>query len=183
MSLNQLLTGPPRVGKTTAIDRTADRLDQRGFRLGGVSAPEIRAGGTRVGFRLVDRRTGEAAVMAHIDLDDGPDVGKYTVDVAAVDRIASLAFDAEVGALDAFVIDEIAPMEVHSEPFRSGVTRILDSSLPVIGAIHESGDGFFGTVKGRDDVAVVAVTRANRDELPDRLESATVAAASNGGYI
>ncbi len=178
MPLNQLLTGPPRVGKTTAIERAADTLEDRGFRLGGVTAPALRSGGERVGFRLIDLRSGESAVMAHVDSGDGPSVGKYTVDIEAVDRIASLAFERGFAAVDAVVIDEIAPMEVHSQAFTDGVVGALDAWVPLIGAIHRSDRGFFGSVKARDDVEVLTVTPDNRDALPERLATVAVQGSS-----
>lgn len=174
MPLNLLLTGPPRVGKSTALERTVDTLENREFQLGGVTAPEIRSGDGRVGFRLVDLRSGESAVMAHIEYGDGPTVGKYTVDIDAVDRIASLAFGRGLAAVDTVVIDEIAPMEIHSETFTDGLTRVLDAWVPLIGAIHRSDQGFFGSVKAREDVEVVTVTSDNRDALPESLANAAI---------
>lgn len=173
--MNQLLTGPPRVGKTTALAGALYRLETRGFRLGGVTAPAVREDGDRVGFRIQDVMTGESATMAHVAFTDGPSVGKYTVDVTAVDELARRAFDRALGAVDAIAIDEIAPMEVHSEGFVDGVTRALDDPTPVLGVVHRSSSGFIGRVKARDDVAVIGVTPDSRDAIPRRLERAVVA--------
>lgn len=156
------------------------RLQDRGLRLGGVTAPEIREGNDRVGFRLVDVLTGEPVVMAHVDGGSGPSVGKYTVDVDAVERLCPRAFDRAIEAADCIIVDEIAPMEVASVGFVEGVTRALDAPIPVIGVIHRSDTGFIGRVKGRQDVEVLRVTPNNRDGLPRRLEGAVLAGLLDG---
>lgn len=173
--MNLLLTGAPRIGKTTALEGTLDRLRDRGLRVGGITAPEIRSQGTRVGFRIEDVMTGESAVMAHVDFEDGPSVGKYTVDVATVDEFSRRSFDRVLGTVDVIAIDEIAPMEVQSRGFIEGVSSALDSDTPVLGVVHGSSDGFFGRVKDRPDVEVITVTTDNRDDLPRRLEQAVAA--------
>ncbi len=171
MTVNVLLTGPPRSGKSTALERTADALREDGYTVGGIVSPEMRTLGHRVGFELVDVGTDERAVLAHVDRDEGPSVGKYRVDVDAVDRISQAALgETARDAVDVILIDEIAPMEVFSDVFVAEVRACLDSQLPVVGTVHRRGTtGLIGEVKERDDVDVVEVTEANRDALPDDL--------------
>ena len=53
MSVNYLITGPPRSGKTTVIQNVVDRLDAKGYQAGGIYCPEIRSDGGRVGFEIL----------------------------------------------------------------------------------------------------------------------------------
>ena len=180
MTANRLVTGRPRVGKSTVLERSVDRLKSHGLRPGGVRAPERRQEGERVGFTLEDVMTGESVVMAHVERSDGPAVGKYRVDVGAVDRLSREAFDRAFDTADLFVVDEIAPMEGHSGAFVEAVMRALDSSRPLLGAVHRSTTGFAGAVKARGDTEVTTITRDNRDALPERL-AATILAAERPG--
>lgn len=170
MPNNLLVTGPPRSGKTTAIERTVDRLTDDGHEAGGLVAPELREDGERVGFAVRDVLTGDERTMAHVDRDEGPEVGKYRVDVQAVDDLAGAALRRAASEADYVVVDEIAPMELYSDAFVAGVRLALDDPQPLLAAVHHRSDtGFAGTVKARDDVELFEVTEANRHDLPALL--------------
>lgn len=140
MSSNWLLTGPPGSGKSTALERAAEQLQDRGYAVRGLVSPEIRSLGHRVGFEIVDLASDESATLAHMDRDQGPSVGKYRVDVEAVDRISEQAIGEEAReAADVILIDEIAPMEVMSDVFVDETRTCLDAELPVIGTVHQRG--------------------------------------------
>jgi len=82
--MSLLLTGSPGVGKTTALRRVCDTLQIQPIR--GFYTEEMRVGGARQGFRLVTF-DGEQRMIA--DVRRGPPrVGKYGVDVAAIDAVA-----------------------------------------------------------------------------------------------
>ena len=167
---NALVTGPPRSGKTTALERTVARLREDGYTVGGLSSPELRENGERVGFEIVDVAGGERAVMAHTEFTDGPAVGTYTVDVAAVDRIAGTALPSAVDEADCVVIDEIAPMQLESDRFVRETRRALESGTPVLAAIKaDATDGFLGAVKNRADTERFVVEPDARDALPETL--------------
>lgn len=170
MPHNALVTGPPRSGKTTAVERTVDRLEARGLVAGGVYCPELREDGERVGFEIRDVLTGDGRVLAHVDRTSGPSVGTYRVDVAAVDELCAEAFPRAFAEADVVVVDEIAPMELFGDAFVAGVRRALDADQPLLAAVHyRSEAGFVGEVKAREDVALFEVDEATRDELPARL--------------
>lgn len=170
MTANLLVTGPPRVGKSTVLDELVEVLESEGLDVGGVRSPELREEGRRVGFEIRDVATGEAAVMAHRDRDEGPSVGSYRVDVDAVARVAGPALERARREADAAVVDEIAPMEVASDAFVEACRALLDAQVPTVAAVHQrSTRGFVGAVKGRADATLVTVTEANRDDLPGDL--------------
>lgn len=170
MPSNYLVTGPPRSGKTTVVERTVALLADAGSEAGGVYCPEIRPDGERVGFEIRDAMTGASRVLAHVDRESGPSVGKYRVDVAAVDEVGAAAIERALAEAAVVVVDEIAPMEVKSDAFCRWVRRAFDWETPVVAAVHERSEaGFVGEVKARDDAELFAVTTETRDELPETL--------------
>ena len=159
-----LLTGPPGVGKTTVIRRLAQRLKDR--RLGGFCTAELREGRERRGFRLVSF-TGQEAVIAHVTFPKAYRVGKYGVDVAALENAAALlAPDADV---DLFLVDEIGKMECLAPGLVAAIERLLDSGRPLVATVAAKGSGLVAVVKERPDVELVQVTRENRDTLQEDL--------------
>lgn len=157
-----LLTGAPGCGKTTVIRRLAERLPAaRGF-----YTAEIREGGARRGFRLVELAGGER-LMAHVDLPRRHRVGRYGVDVAAVDAAA----DALAGSAEAavYLIDEIGRMECLSERFVATVRALLDGSTPVVATVALKGGGFIAEAKRCPRCALSEVTPANREALPAEI--------------
>jgi nucleoside-triphosphatase len=63
------------------------------------------------------------------------------------------------------VIDEIGKMELFSEAFRGAVLAALGSGKRVLGTIMLAPHPWADNVKRRPEVEVVALTRANRDEV------------------
>lgn len=179
MARNLLITGPPGCGKSTVLSRTAGRLEDADLTVGGLSSPDMTTLGSRVGFRIEDLASDESDVMAHVDHREGPRVGKYRVDIEAVDRISELSLSSARAEADVILIDEIAPMEVFSEVFVEQARACLDAELPVLAAIHRTAtDGFIGEVKARRDVELVPVGKDNRDALPAELAERALTTAS-----
>jgi nucleoside-triphosphatase len=159
-----LLTGPPGVGKTTALRAASQRLG--GFRLAGFYTEEIRVGRERRGFRLVTF-SGETAIIAHVDLP-APRVSKYGVDVASIYRFAA-ALDSPRGRSVVHLVDEIGRMECLSEAFVGAMRQLIARGSPLVATVAQRGRGFIEEVKGRRDVEIWTVTEPMRDALPDRV--------------
>jgi nucleoside-triphosphatase len=179
VTTNLLVTGPPRSGKTTVLQRVRERLESEGYRTGGIACPELRSedDNDRVGFEIVDLMSSDSRVLAHVDRADGPTVGKYRVNVEGVDAICEAAFERALADADVLIVDEIAPMEVYSEAFVRGVRQGLDADRPLAAAIHyHATDGFIGEVKARDDTETIEVTDSMRDDLPDQLTARLIQA-------
>jgi nucleoside-triphosphatase len=173
---NLLLTGHPGCGKTTVLMRVRDRLCGAGLCVGGIICPEIREGGRRAGFQIVDL-LGRKGVLAHVDLlgRGNPSVGRYGVNLRDLDGISREAFSREP---DAFIVDEIGPMELKSRVFAAEIGRVLDCSRPVLAAVHlRTSWGFIGRVKARPDAVIMTVDSDNRDRLPEDLTARILAAS------
>lgn len=160
-----LLTGRPGVGKTTCLRRTLDRLEGPA---GGFFTEELRERGQRVAFALVTL-DGQRAVLAHIRRRGEPRVGKYGVDVAALDRVGVPAIRDAVRRRARVVIDEIGKMEMASPAFCRAVEETLEAPVVVLGTILRAPHPWADRIKHHPGVEVVEVTPGNREELPGRL--------------
>jgi nucleoside-triphosphatase len=160
-----LLTGRPGVGKTTVIKTVSQAL---GERADGFYTEEIRASGRRQGFRLIGLR-GEQATLAHVRIKGRPRVGRYGVDVAALDRTGVTALERGIAQGRVVVIDEIGKMELFSEAFKAAVLGALDSPAPVIATVMARPHPWVDPLKGRPDVTLWQVTVENRDEMLSRV--------------
>ncbi len=160
-----LLTGTPGSGKTTVIRKVAEQL--AGERPGGFYTEEIRAGGERLGFRLV-AFDGAAAVLAHVDFPKTHRVGKYGIDVGALDAAvaAALTLERKTGL---WLVDEIGKMECLSVGFVAAMRRLLAGAAPVVATVAQRGGGLIEEVKRREDCELWTLTRSNRDAMAQRV--------------
>lgn len=160
-----LLTGRPGVGKTTCLRRT---LVLAGRPAGGFVTEEEREGGARVGFVLVTL-DGRRATLARVGRHGPPRVGRYGVDVAALEAVGVPAIRAAVRAGHLVVIDEIGKMELCSADFQAAVEEALAAPVVVLGTILRAPHPWADRVKARPGVEVIEVTLANREALPGQL--------------
>jgi len=160
-----LLTGPPGIGKTTAIRRLAEGL--AGRKLGGFTTEEIREKGQRVGFGL-ESFDGARAVLAHVEIPSPHRVSRYGVDLEALGRFVDSTLDPAAGS-DVFLVDEIGKMECLSPRFVAAIERLLDGEIPMVATVAERGAGLIQQVKRRQGAVLWTMTRANRDEIPGRV--------------
>jgi nucleoside-triphosphatase len=156
-----LLTGRPGCGKTTLIKRVVDEL---ALPAGGFYTEEIREAGTRVGFRLITL-DGNEAVFAHVDLKTPERLGKYGLDLCALESVGVEALRRAVRGRHLVVIDEIGPMEIRSAIFCEVVNEALDSGAPILGTITVRSFPFTNAIKKRHDITLIEVRPNNREQL------------------
>jgi len=166
MANNLLLTGPPRVGKTTLILRALAALPPGSAE--GFVTRELRQGGRRVGF-VAETLTGETCLLAHVDIRSRHRVGRYGVDLPAFESLALPTIDPTQVRAPLIVVDEIGKMECFSARFRRLVVAALESDRTVLAAIALRGNPFIEGLKGRSDVTLWRVTPQNRDDLVEQV--------------
>lgn len=165
-----LITGPPRVGKTTVLTEIAERLKIKGLKLGGMTSREIRRDGIRVGFEICDYASGKRGWLAHIRQHKGPRIGKYRVNLDNLDSIGVAAIQNALREADVVLIDEIGPMELYSRSFIEAVEETVNSGNLVLATIHyRAQHPLVRSVKSRKDVEVINVTEENRGRLPQQI--------------
>jgi len=162
-----LLTGSPGVGKTSALLRIVESLRAKGHNVGGMVSREVRAGRDRVGFEILNVNTGQKGWLAHVAQKEGPQVGRYRVNIRDLEDIGVEAITSAIATSEVIVIDEIGPMELHSKRFREAVLKAAESSKLLVGVVHwKAADTLIARIKGRDDAEVHVITVENRDNLP-----------------
>ena len=171
MTEKVLLTGRPGCGKTTLIKRIVNNLARRA---GGFYTEEIRDAGTRTGFKIVTL-DGNEAVFAHVDFKTPERVGKYGLDLSALEAVGVESVREAARRQRIVVIDEIGPMEIRSVIFREAVNEALDSEVPVLATIFARSLPFTNAIKVRSDVTLIDVRPDNRkrlvSELSDRIQA------------
>ena len=166
---NVFVTGPPRCGKSTVIEKLIRRVERP---MTGFFTQEIKENGRRTGFSIMTL-DGKRGVLAHERMKSRFRVGKYGVNLEEIDQIAVPSM-LPTNPDEIVVIDEVGKMECFSSLFRQTLMKILDSDHQVIGSIAQKGDRFIQDIKARDDVLVVNVSEKNRNtpELFSKLLSA-----------
>jgi nucleoside-triphosphatase len=161
-----LLTGSPGVGKTSVLLRTVESLRAKGYTVGGMLSREARIGGVRVGFEILDLRIGRKGWLAQVTQKQGPQVGKYRVNLADLEGVGVEAIMNAVANSDVIAIDEVGPMELYSHKFKEATVKAAESSKLVLGVVHwKAADSLITEIRGRDDVEVHLVTMENREDL------------------
>ena len=160
-----LITGAPGCGKTTIMQRVIDRLT--GSKCGFFTR-EIRQGGVRKGFELVTL-DGRQDILAHVDLKSKQRVGKYGVNLSALNGLAVETIRQAIVQGGVVVIDEIGPMETTSTGFCQAVLEALESPAIVLGTIVQRSTPFTDRIKSHKHVTLIEVRLDNRDQLPDQI--------------
>jgi len=152
-----LLTGPPRAGKTTLIKEAV-----RGFSgsAGGFYTEEIRERGDRTGFRLVTL-DGRDAILSHISIHSPYRVGKYGVDITALEQTGVAALLEAEKHSNLVVVDEIGKMEMLSLKFREAVLQIIANNKKTLGTILLHHHAWSDAIKARPEVNLLMLNRDN----------------------
>jgi len=151
-----LITGSPGSGKSTLMARLIKDVGER--RIAGLSTPEVRRGNLRVGFKMIDLASGEEDALASTS-GKGPTVGRYHVNVDAIDRIVA-KIERSVPSADFIFIDEIGKMELFSNRFKEFVDRVFLLDKPLIAVVHRS-----LVPEYRDKGRLFSLTRENFEDI------------------
>lgn len=175
------ITGSPGSGKTTVLLKAIEALKARGHRVGGMISREARTSGTRVGFEILDLGSGRRGWLAHVNQKQGPRVGRYRVNLEDLNDIGAGAILKAVENFDVIAIDEIGPMELHSERFKEAVKRVVESGTLVIGTVHwKARDKLIERIKAREDAEIYRVTYENRGNLHETIVEKAVEFLKHG---
>jgi nucleoside-triphosphatase len=164
------LTGIPGVGKSTVVRKVAERIQQDGVKVGGMTSGDLRSGSSRIGFEIRNLMTGEVGVLAHVSQPAGPRIGKYHVKSEDLDKIGAEAILCAIKDADLIVIDEVGPMELTSRRFKDAVQAALACGKFLLGTVHRNAqDPLVQAIKSDRTIEVIEVTNENRDSLPNLL--------------
>jgi len=167
------ITGMPSVGKTQTLIKIIEFLEKNGYNVEGMITEPMIEKKKRVGFYVVDWKTKDKDVFAHIEIDSKEKVGKYGVNVAALEKVGIPAIEKAINdpEINIIVIDEIGKMEMMSERFCEVVIEAMDSDKPIMVTLHKkSRSPLLQDVRRRDDIRILEVTPVNRNLLPYKIQ-------------
>ncbi len=155
---NILVTGPPRSGKSTLIEKAIEHIQPP---MTGFFTREIRENGRRVGFSIVTL-DGKTGVLAHRKIKSRFRVGPYGVNLPDLDQIAVPSMLPSQPD-ETVIIDEIGKMECFSPLFKKTLLDVLNSWHQVIASIAIKGDNFIQNIKKRGDIILISISEFGRD--------------------
>lgn len=161
---NILITGKPRVGKTTLIKEIAELFKESVF---GFYTQETRKKKKRTGFEIISFK-GEKGMLASVNFKSKLKVGKYKVKLKDLEKIAvESVLEGLENKNSLIIIDEIGKMELISEKFKRVVKKALNSENKILGTIklHEKE---FNLVE-RKDSKVLKLKKNNKKEIKRKI--------------
>ena len=172
-----LVTGPPGVGKSTAVSKVVLRLKSAGIIVGGCTTSERRAGGARVGFEGWDLSSGRSGELASTASRLGPRVGRYRVNLTDLAQVGAAGLASASTSSEVIVVDEVGPMELVSPDFRRGIRSCIDSGKPMLAVVHERlEDDILNELRVKAAKAFT-MTVENRAEVVEEIGEVLLAAA------
>jgi len=154
---NLFIAGTPGVGKTTLLRETT--LARR-ERIGGFYTDHLLSGRVRKGF-IIRTFDGQDRILAQKGLKSPHQLGKYGVDLNALENVGVPALRLALMSKDVIVIDEIGAMEMMSERFREVLLECLNSTKPVLATIRAAAQPFSDEVKKLADTKTIQLTKSN----------------------
>ena len=167
--MNVLLTGRPGIGKTTLMKRL---VEASSLAKGGFHTEEVRKEGQRVGFSLTTL-DGKESMLAHRKIKTPYRVGRYGVDVCALEKVGVESIRKAISADEIIIINEIGRMELFSRKFREVVLQALKTGR-VLATIKRAGGYFIDKIKSRNDVRVIEVNLENRATLSSKFTQTVI---------
>ena len=159
--MNIFVTGNPRSGKSTLIQRLLGEISDK--KVSGFVTPEIKINDVRQGFKIIDLVSKEEEILASLNIKHGPSVSRYKVNVEGIDSIMD-KFLENYESSEYVIIDEIGMMEFYSKKFRETVRMVLSSDKKVVATLSKK---FVKEYK--DKGQIYTLTRENFDDVFDKV--------------
>ncbi len=168
-----ILSGNPRVGKTTIIHKIIAIAKGNYIKIAGIMTPEIREHGRRIGFHLVDLKSGEKGILASILETENQSttfrVGKYKVHQETIKNVAIPALQEALDDPDVKIIfiDEIGKMELLDRNFKEFILDLFLKKEQKPSIIATMGKGISKDIRQKlvNSTENIEVTLNNRDSV------------------
>jgi nucleoside-triphosphatase len=159
--MNIFITGNPGCGKSTLIKKILEHISDK--KVSGMITPEIKEDGKRQGFKIIDLASGKEEILASVNIERGPGVSRYRVNVEGIDLILHKFLESYQDS-EYVVIDEIGMMEFYSKKFRDTIQMALNSNKTVIATLSKR---FIREHRSKGELYYL--TRENIDELYSKI--------------
>ena len=158
---NILITGYPRVGKTTLIKKV---VEITGRKTVGFVTSEIERNNRRIGFHIESFSGYKLLLASKENTHSKYRVASYGVYLENVNTIVDQVIqDLNKYSYELIVLDEIGKMELFSSKFKLFVEKCLEQNC-VLGTIMLRDNNFTSKIKNRPDTIVYQLTEKNRDQ-------------------
>ena len=174
MNNHILITGKPRIGKTTLI-KNLILIAKENYSVAGFYTEEILEKGKRIGFSIctLEGETGILALTSNYFYKTHSHskyhkLGRYMVLTSDIEAIAIPELYKEA---DILFCDEIGKMELFSSKFKESILFALDKKPFLIATISLYNLPFILNIKNRQDTTVLELTLQNRKRIIDIISS------------
>lgn len=161
-----LLTGNPRMGKTTMIKKLINEIGAD--ICGGFYTEEITSSNDRIGFRCVSIN-GESVEIANVESPSKTRIGRYGIDIEKFEDFAIKVLQDSLSSKKIIVIDEIGFMQMQSTTFQKIVQDIVSDDHIVLGTIPLDSHSEIDKIKFLKKVKIINVNEFNRDGISEFL--------------
>ncbi|MDK6027848.1 nucleoside-triphosphatase [Ignisphaera sp. 4213-co] len=168
------ITGEPGVGKTTLLLKLVEYLRSMNVTVYGFYCPEVREGGKRIGFRIVDIAKNNQGWLALIP-EKAIEMGYDIAFLKRIGRYVLINYEAEKVGREALkmqckncvlAIDEIGPMELSIEGLRREIIQAIKNCDHLLITLHRN-------MRDRDilkllqskNTEIITLTKFNRDKM------------------
>ncbi len=164
--MHVFLTGEIQVGKTTVIAKTIQGL-------------QMNYGGFKTYFgkdrKCDDRFLYLNSVLEPNNIDDQNRIVEFRKDQIPI--VSTQKFDSDGVRLikearshaDLIVMDECGNLENEAIAFQHEILAALDQDKPILGVIKLASSGWTDLIRNHKKVALLTVTKENREQLPEIL--------------
>lgn len=161
-----LLTGEPRVGKSTAIKKIINSIGIEHF--GGFYTEEIRADGERTGFQIITLN-GEKGKIADVNFESPLKISRYKIKLDFLEKIAIPELYNAMNLNKIIIVDEIGPMQVFSKNFKNVISELIHSNSTFLGTIFLKPYDWINEIKQNSNIKIVRLDMSNRDNVPSDI--------------
>lgn len=160
-----LLSGEPRVGKTTALKKIIQTIGSE--KCVGFFTEEVKVDNNRIGFDCVSLN-GERRRIADINYSTDVRIGRYGIDVKGFDDFLKKIFN-EKYKNKILIIDEIGPIQFLSTSFKNKIIDIMSSSNFIVGTIYYKAHTEIDEIKKLHNINIYSLTIENRDSIVNEI--------------
>lgn len=157
-----LLSGEPRVGKTTTLKKIIQMIGE--CNCIGFYTEEVRNEFDRVGFDCVSL-DGKRQRIADVNLQSDIRMGRYGIDIVAFEDFVLQAISNFSSTSKIIIIDEIGPIQFLSTKFKQQINNILTGPNCVIGTIFYNKHPDIDEIKTIPGIKIYSMTSENRNTI------------------
>jgi nucleoside-triphosphatase len=165
VSKNLFIAGAEDSGKTRLV---RDAALSKKNRAGGFYMEAIMAGRVRKGL-MIRTLDGQDRMLASKTVKSNHLLGKFPVDLNALENVGVPALRLALMTKDLIVIDEVGTLEGMSARFKETLLECLNSSKPVLATIRASTSAFTDSLKKLPDTQTIVLNKSNAASVKQQI--------------